>query len=159
MNPVHARALAMLLLGGMLVAFARALTQPLERVVLPAAMQPTVQVHIRPELDVTDSLAAEAVQSAPFRVKRAPAAQAFDARRQNGPVGAATPRPSLILTGILWGRSPAAIVEGLPGTEGGKLVRRGDIVNGVAIRSITRTTLSAAGLDTSWTLRVREVWR
>jgi hypothetical protein len=50
-------------------------------------------------------------------------------------------------------------MEGLPGVEGSRVVRRGDIVNGITIRQVTRTTVSAAGLDTTWLLRVRESWR
>lgn len=70
----------------------------------------------------------------------------------------ALPKPVLLLSGILWGREPAALVEGVPGQEGAVLMRTGDSVGPVRLVSISRDRARLKGLDTSWTLTVREPW-
>jgi hypothetical protein len=115
-----------------------------------------------PATGTIDSLAKAAARSAPFRSSRTPARVAFDARRTAAAAAPSTqlaPKPSLVLTGIVWGRDPAAVIEGLPGVEGGRVVRRGDRVGGITIKQISRTGVSASGLDTLWVLTVREQWR
>lgn len=108
---------------------------------------------------ITDSVAFAAARSAAFRSSRLAARMRFDARRPEAPAAQPGPRPALTLAGIVWGRMPTAVLEGLPGIDGGRLVSKGEVINGVTIREITRGSVTAAGLDTTWTLRLREAWR
>jgi hypothetical protein len=106
-----------------------------------------------------DSLAA-LIHRDPFRLDRSPAAIRYDPNgiRVDAPPPPA-PRPQLLVTGILWGPRPTAIIEGIPGTEGPRLVRPGDEINGFRVLHITRDVLKIRGVDTTWTLTIREPWR
>src|SRR5439155_24082159 len=46
------------------------------------------------------------------------------------------PKPVLVLTGIVWGAEPQAVVEGWPGVEGPRVVRAGDVVSGLKVKRI-----------------------
>ena len=70
-----------------------------------------------------------------------------------------TARPTLALSGIVWGAEPAAIVEGMPGAEGSTVLRRGDASSGIRVKRIERSRVVLVGRDTSWVLEVREPWR
>ena len=69
------------------------------------------------------------------------------------------PKPQLVLTGIVWGALPQAVLEGLPGTSEPHVVRAGDAIGGLRIRHIGRDRVVVAGMDTVWTLAVREPWK
>lgn len=106
-----------------------------------------------------DSLA-PLVNRDPFRLSRTPAAVRYD------PLGTVVeaspppaPRPQLILTGILWGPRPTAVIEGILGTDGPRLVRPGDVINGFRVVRILRDGLTVRGADTTWNLTIREPWR
>lgn len=103
-----------------------------------------------------DSIWTRLVRAAPFRESRVPARHRFDARR-TVVTAPAVPRPLLVLAGIAWGQDPAAVVEGLPGVEGGMVVRRGDQVGGLVVTAVGRDHVKVRGMDSTWTLRVREV--
>jgi hypothetical protein len=60
--------------------------------------------------------------------------------------------------GIVWGREPAAVIEGLPGVEGPRVVRRGDNVGALRVRDIVQDRVIVVGLDTTWTLKLRVPW-
>ena len=66
-----------------------------------------------------------------------------------------------MLVGIVWdgGADPAAVIEGLPGIEGSRVVRVGEEYGGVRVRRVERALVVLAGLDTVWTLTVREPWQ
>jgi hypothetical protein len=96
----------------------------------------------------------------PFRARRAPASVVYD------PAGfaAATPppappKPQLTCTGIAWGTEPAAVIEGLPGSDGPRAVHQGEILGGLRVTRIALDRVVIIGMDTTWTLRVREPWR
>lgn len=106
---------------------------------------------------IPDSVRHRISRAGPFRETRVPAPRRFDAR-----LAVATPavlplRPVLVLSGIVWGHEPGAIIDGLPGIEGGRLLRRGDRVGEIAVTSITRDQVRLRGFDSTWILRVREV--
>ena len=67
----------------------------------------------------------------------------------------------LTLVGIVWdgGKDPTALLEGLPGTDGPRSVRTGEVVNGLHVKRIDRDRVAILGLDTAWTLTVREPWK
>ena len=66
----------------------------------------------------------------------------------------------LSLLGIVWdgGRDPTALLEGLPGVEGPRVVRRGEHVGDLRVRTIARDHVMVLGPDTTWILTVREPW-
>lgn len=145
---------------GVLLAM-RLLALPLVRVRLPATARshPASVGNTRPV--ATESLSAATVGRDPFRLTRRPAAVAYDPIRLAEQTAPPAPKPVLQLVGIVWegGRDPTALVEGLPGVEGVRVVRIGDVVAGLRIRSITANAVRIAGLDTVWVLKVREPWR
>jgi hypothetical protein len=103
-----------------------------------------------------------AAARAPFRATRRLATLAYDPHQQGEFVSATVPtlpKPTLALAGIVWGHEPAAVIEGLPGLEGPRLVQRGDVVGALTIRRIEPTRVVIVGLDTMWTLTVRTPWR
>lgn len=96
----------------------------------------------------------------PFRVTRKAARVRWDEPvtvLQTAPP--ATPKPALSLTGVLWGDAPAAIIEGVPGHDGPLVLYRGESDGPLQIRQIDSLTVTVAGLDTVWVLRVREPWK
>jgi len=96
----------------------------------------------------------------PFRARRAPAPVAYDpVALAAGPPPPAPPKPVLTLTGIAWGAEPEAVIEGLPSTDGPRVVRQGEIVGGLKVRRIAPDRVVITGMDTTWTLTVREPWK
>jgi len=69
------------------------------------------------------------------------------------------PKPTLILDGVVNGVDPSAVIEGLPGVEGSRVVRVGDVVAGLQVKRITDSRVVIAGMDTTWVLEVREPWK
>jgi hypothetical protein len=61
----------------------------------------------------------------------------------------------LSLAGIMMGAEPAALVDGLPGTEGTRVLRTGEHVGDFVVRQIAPDRVVIVGRDTTWTLRVR----
>jgi len=96
----------------------------------------------------------------PFRARRAPAPVAYDpVTLAAGPPHPAPPKPVLTLTGIAWGAEPEAVIEGFPATDGPRVVRAGEIVGGLKVQRIAPDRVVITGMDTTWTLKVREPWR
>jgi hypothetical protein len=96
----------------------------------------------------------------PFRARRAPAPIAYDpVALAAGPPPPAPPKPVLTLTGIAWGAEPEAVIEGLPSTDGPRVVRVGETVGGFKVKRIASDRVVITGMDTTWTLTVREPWR
>ena len=95
-----------------------------------------------------------------FRRNRVAPAKAYDGVQieaaRSAPPPAPTPRPVLILSGILWGAQPEALVDGIPGSDGSRLMHRGDSLGGIRLRSLTRDHVVLAGMDTTWTLFIRK---
>jgi hypothetical protein len=112
--------------------------------------------------DSIEPLLRRAAALAPFRADRRAARVAYDVTAADEPpvaVPPATPKPTLMLSGIVWGGDPAAVLEGLPGADGPRAVRRRDRIGALTIRGIERDRVIVTGLDTTWTLRVREPWK
>jgi hypothetical protein len=102
-----------------------------------------------------ESLARLAVNGDVFRLRRTPAGTGYDPMRGAVSEAPPAPKPQLALSGIVWGAEPAAIIEGLPGTEGPRVLRRGETVAGLCLHEITRERVTVVGLDTTWTLKVK----
>lgn len=96
----------------------------------------------------------------PFRLDRKPA----DVRYNPWEPAVVTPpspppaRPPLALAGLL-GPPWNALVEGIPGREGGVLLQVGDTAGGVQFVALRGDTVVLAGFDTTWTLTARRAWR
>jgi hypothetical protein len=140
---------------------ARLAARPLVRIVIPhpaeaVGEEPAVLSVVQP-----DSLAAVLVARDAFRVARRPASVVYDPTLVAQPSTPPPPKPALVLVGIVWdgGHDPAALVEGLPGTDGPRPVRRGETVGGLHVMRIVQNRVVITGLDTTWNLTVREPWR
>ena len=66
----------------------------------------------------------------------------------------APPKPRLVLRGLVGGPPWNAIIEGVPGHDGSYVVRAGDSVAGLKIRSVKRDGATIRGMDTTWTLKL-----
>lgn len=106
-----------------------------------------------------ESLAVVTVGHDLFRSDRRAPDVVYDAARSVMPPVAAPFRPVLLLSGIVWGTAPEAVIDGLPGVDGPRVMRAGDQVAGLKVERIERADVVIVGMDTTWTLRVREPWR
>jgi len=95
----------------------------------------------------------------PFRIGRRPLLPAYDPMRLTEQLAPPPPKPTLILVGVVNGVDPSAVIEGLPGVEGSRVVRVGDVVAGLHVKKITDGRVVIAGMDTTWVLEVREPWK
>jgi len=68
------------------------------------------------------------------------------------------PRPVLVLSGIVWGPMPAAIIEGIPGRDQAATLAAGDSAGPVRVQRIEPSRVTVAGFDTVWVLEVRQPW-
>jgi hypothetical protein len=94
-----------------------------------------------------------------FRAGRRPVATRYDPIRGVQPVADAPPKPVLVLVGIVAGQEPTAVIEGFPGVEGARVVRVGDVIAGLRVKHMSPSVVRITGMDTVWTLTVREPWR
>ncbi len=104
-----------------------------------------------------DSLARSIAARDPFRLARAPSAVPFNPEAPT--TGYAppprAPRPPLALAGIVLGDEPLALIDGLPGVEGSRVMRLGERVGDYLLRAVGADHAVIVGPDTTWTLRVR----
>ncbi len=107
-----------------------------------------------------DSLARLAVSRDVFRLARRAASVTYDPQRASTPVDASqAPKPVLAVVGIVAGAEATAVIEGLPGVEGARVVRVGDVVTGLRVKQIATDRVTIVGMDTMWVLNVREPWK
>ena len=103
-----------------------------------------------------DSALPRAIRTAPFRPDRRPSAVAYDpSRLEQASLGAMPPKPNLALAGLLGGREPVALVEGIPGRDGPVLLAVGDTAGGLKVRRIKGGEVTVSGMDTTWMLTVQ----
>lgn len=96
----------------------------------------------------------------PLRARRAPSRVVYDpVALAAGPSAPPPPKPALVLTGIAWGAEPEAVIEGLPGTDGPRVVHQGDMIGPLHVKWIAPKRVVIVGMDTTWTLTVREPWK
>jgi len=106
----------------------------------------------------TESVAA-VVSRDPFRVERRPVLPPYDPLRLAEQLAPPPPRPALVLVGVMDGSSPSAVIEGMPGVEGSRVVRAGDVVGGLRVKMVRSKRVVITGMDTTWVLEVREPWK
>jgi hypothetical protein len=128
--------------------------------VAPVSLRAHAAVDVPPY--AAESLGAFAVAHDLFRNERRPAPVAYDPLRViAGAAGSPppAPKPALVLEGIVWGAVPEAVVEGIPGVDGPRVLRVGEILGGLRVQRIEARRVVIAGMDTTWTLTVRQSWR
>ncbi|MEO8032743.1 MAG: hypothetical protein ABI765_17970 [Gemmatimonadota bacterium] len=125
------------------------------RVAALASPNDTVSIEVREKRSVA------AVAHDAFRRNRAPSTHPYDGLAvelaRQVPAAPVAPKPLLVLSGIVWGRRPAALIEGVPGQDGSRLMHPGDTAGGIRLRLMTRDKVLLSGFDTTWTLTIREV--
>jgi hypothetical protein len=139
----------------------RLLASPLVRIAVPPRTEPPSVAPVSPYPTNPDSLSATVERHDLFRVTRHASAIVYDPVRLAQPVTPLAPKPTLALVGIVWdkGRDPTAVVEGFPGVDGPRPVRLGETIAGLRVKAIRRDGVFISGLDTTWTLTVREPWK
>ena len=125
------------------------------------AVSAAESARVRPRRVATESAAVQAVAHNAFRIARQPASTAYDPQAPGPAEGPPPIRPPLKLVGIVWdgGLDPAALLEGLPGVDGPRTVRRGERLGELRVRTIAADHVVVLGPDTVWVLTVREPWR
>lgn len=103
----------------------------------------------------------------PFRLDRVPAPVPFGEPAAGDGFGGGMPppyepppppRPPLAVSGIA-GPPWRAVLEGVPGREGGVVVQRGDVLGELRVRDVTSSTVVIAAPDTVWRLTLRRQWQ
>lgn len=109
--------------------------------------------------DSLTALADRIVDADMFRLARRPSSVAFGATGDGGPAPVpAPPKPPLALSGMIGGPPWTGLLDGVPGHDQSVLVRAGDTLAGLHVRSVTKNRVVIVGLDTTWQLRVRDTW-
>ena len=139
----------------------RLVASPLVGVAGPPRAEPSIRATPSHPLPTSDSVLTALVAHDPFRMARRPSPILYDPARLAQPSVPLVLKPSLSLVGVVWdnGNDPTALVEGLPGVDGPRPLRRGDTVAGLRVKMIRADGVVITGLDTTWTLTVREPWR
>jgi hypothetical protein len=111
-----------------------------------------------PQAYPADSLAALVQAGDVFRLGHRPAPVRYDPAAGAGPQPWSPPvsRPVLRLVGLVAGATPLAAIEGLPGVEGGRLLKVGERVAGFRLMAIEGGRVRVAGQDTVWVLTLRQ---
>jgi hypothetical protein len=98
----------------------------------------------------------------PFRLDRTPAPIGFTPDpaptmpQHHAP--SAPPRPPLTVTGIV-GPPWEALLSGVPGRDGAVVVKAGDVLGDLRVRSVGRETVVVQAPDTTWRLSVQRTWQ
>ena len=97
----------------------------------------------------------------PFRLDRKPAAVRYNPWETVTAPVATPPRalPPLALAGLVGGPPWNALIEGVPGAEGGFLLTLGDSAKGILFTALRGDTVFLVGFDTTWSLTPRRPWR
>jgi hypothetical protein len=114
----------------------------------------------RPSTDSLESAVEDIADRNLFRPERASAevpAQGPSPIQMGMPVPPST-KPRLVLRGVIGGPAWEAIIEGIPGHDGSVVLRAGQSVGGVTLRSVRKDTAYARGFDTTWALPLARSW-
>jgi hypothetical protein len=124
---------------------------------MPAAV-PTIAIARSDSLAHFASMVSE---HDPFRLDRRPTTNPFHPElvgATSSPPPARQPRPPLALAGIVGGPPWEALVDGIPGHDASVLVRQGDVLSDLKVRSIDRDTIVLKSADTTWRLGMKHPW-
>jgi hypothetical protein len=109
--------------------------------------------------DSLDAAADLTVTNDPFRLSNRPAEVSYDPQSDGLTVPVAplaSPRPLLVLKGIVGGPPWQAIIDGLPGQPAATVAQQGSVFDKLVVRSVSRDSVVIQGPDTSWTLGFRK---
>ncbi|HEX7051889.1 MAG TPA: hypothetical protein VF188_16905 [Longimicrobiales bacterium] len=100
----------------------------------------------------------------PFRVERRPTMVRFGSAEivpaaEVEVVETPADRPNLVLAGIVGGPPWIVLVEGIPGRESGIILVEGEETYGFRLERVHGDTAVISGLDTTWVLLPKRVWR
>jgi hypothetical protein len=118
----------------------------------------------RTSTDSLEKMAAQIAAHDPFRLDHHPASVPYRPELDGVAVAAPPPppkppKPHLAVAGILGGPPWTALLDSVPGRDGSVLVKRGDTLGGLKIRSVGRDTVVVQGTDTLWKLVVKRPWQ
>lgn len=116
---------------------------------------------VRPSADSMESAVEDIVDHNLFRPERTSAEETAHgpvAMQMGMPMPAPSTKPRLVLRGVIGGPTWEAIIEGIPGHEGSVVLRAGQSIGGITLRSVRRDTAYARGFDTSWALPLARSW-
>jgi hypothetical protein len=126
---------------------------------LPVSERQTVVVSA----DSVRTAAARIAAHDPFRLDHRPASVPYilggEAGVPQAPPPPKPPKPHLALSGIVGGPPWSAILDSVPGRDGSALIRKGDTLGGLKVRSVGRDTVIVQGADTVWKLIVKRPWQ
>jgi hypothetical protein len=161
MSATHLNAALIVAGGGGLALVVRLVASPLLGIAPLPRVDPPIPAEASHPHVPSDSLVMAVVAHDPFRLAHRPSVTMYDPARLAQPSTPPAPKPSLSLVGIAWddGHDPTALVDGLPGIDGPRPLRRGETVAGLRVKAIRADRVVIIGLDTTWTLTVREPWR
>lgn len=98
----------------------------------------------------------------PFRLERRPTSVRFGSLESElapEDVQVHVDRPRLTLAGIVGGPPWMVLVEGIPGRESGAVLIQGEEINGFRLEHVHGDTAVLIGIDTTWVLLPKQVWR
>ena len=100
----------------------------------------------------------------PFRPEHHPSIVPYNPDIESAAAGAPPPppkppKPRIAVAGIVGGPPWSALLDSVPGRDGSVLVRKGDTLSGLRIRSVGRDTVIVQGADTVWRLVVKRPWQ
>ena len=106
-----------------------------------------------------DDAAVSLVATDPFRAARQPSPIAYQPELEGAPPPPPrAARPALSVCGIMGGPPWSAVLEGVPGRDGGAVIHAGDTLGGLSVRAVKHDTVVITGADTTWRLAVRRAW-
>jgi hypothetical protein len=117
----------------------------------------------RTSIDSLEKMAAHIAAHDPFRLDHHPASVPYrpglDGVAAVAPLPPKPTKPHLAVAGILGGPPWTALLDSVPGRDGSVLVRKGDTLGGLRIRSVGRDTVIVQGIDTLWNLVIKRPWQ
>ncbi len=103
-------------------------------------------------VEAQDGVDSVVVQRNAFRSDRRPALVPYDPSGQAPPP--AEPRPSLSVAGVVLGRTRAALLRGLPGVDGARVLAEGEAAAGVRVLRVADSTVVVTWRSDTLSLRV-----
>jgi hypothetical protein len=120
-------------------------------------------VPVRPPVDTAAlDVAAQRLRAQdPFRLDRRPAEVRYNPWEAEtaAPPAPEKIRPALVLAALIGGPPWNAVIEGIPGSEGGVLLAVGAQMHGVTFVALRGDTVFLAGFDTTFALTARRAWQ
>jgi hypothetical protein len=105
------------------------------------------------DADSLDLAVERTVNGDPFRLSRTPSEVPYSPDAMLTPA-VAVPRfvPTLVLRGIVGGPPWQAVIDGIPGSPPGVVVRSGSVFDKLTIKWVSRDSVAVQTPDSAWTL-------